>query len=253
MSEHKITKTHNGRVVLGVFLICVGIVLLCNNLNIVLFGAWKDAIFSVPMVLIVCGFVAIFRKSYCGGLCALGTGLFFILPKVPYDIVPDNFIGTWGPLLWIYLGVVLILFRKTVVSKNIDNELNADNMHLSDAFVSNEGKVSHSCFLSGAKLKYSEPVFKGGDLRATFGGIELDLSKSALQSGENHLYISSFFGGVTVLIPNTWTVDIQMNGALGGFEDKRKIVAPENNGSKLIIHANCFLGGGELRTVENSI
>ncbi len=250
MSEHTITKTHKGRVVLGVFCVCTGIVLLCSKLNIDLFGPWKDAVFSIPMVLIICGLLAIFRKSYCGGFCALGTGLFFILPKVPYDIVPDNFIGDWYPLFWIYIGVVLILFRKTVVSQSVETEQNADNMHHTTATVSEDGKINHFCFLSGAKLHFSEPIFKGGNLRATFGGIEFDLTNTILADGENHLYCSAVFGGINISVPDTWLVSVESTGFIGGFSDKRTNNFATNTNKKLIIHMNSVLGGGELRAVK---
>ena len=139
-------------------------------------------------------------------------------------------------------------FRKTPVS--VTSEHKHANETLQDAEVTfdESGKIDCRVGLHGEKQIFNEPVFKGGDINVNCGGLELDLRNAELAEGDVSLYVNVHMGGVSIYVPNDWSVDIQSTGFLGGFADKRNNVAVATSGRRLIVYVNAFLGGGEIRS-----
>ncbi|MBQ3676264.1 MAG: hypothetical protein II926_02705, partial [Bacteroidales bacterium] len=105
-------KTMQGRVVFGATFVVIGLFFLFANLDIDLLGVWRDAVISFPMLCVLIGLVFLVRKRWFAGLTILGLGMFLILPLLPYDVVPVGFCGKWWPVLLIYYGAMMLLFRK---------------------------------------------------------------------------------------------------------------------------------------------
>ena len=86
-------------------------------------------------------------------------------------------------------------------------------------------------------------------MTAVFGGSELDLTKATLAPGRNELEVTCVFGGITVIVPDSWYVSIEVTPVLGGFSDSRKkssLVVPDSS-SMLVITGTVVFGGGELK------
>ncbi|MBR7034894.1 MAG: hypothetical protein IKI25_03930 [Bacteroidales bacterium] len=87
---------------------------------------------------------------------------------------------------------------------------------------------------------------KGGNIDVNMGGLELDLRNTTLPEGETVLNINVRLGGVSLLVPNNWNVEIQTTG-LGGFADKRTGIVTAEANKKLVLVVKAFMGGGEVR------
>lgn len=243
-------KTNSGRVFFGVFLIVIGVITLYAKLDIDLLGIWRDAVLSIPMALIIIGIFALFSRHLLSGFAFIGVGVFFILPLVPYDVVPMGFCGKWYPLLLVYVGALFLLFRKTPashVTPGDDHAQPTQPAHDESVHVDEAGRIDCRVGLHGEKLIFSEPVFKGGEIMVNGGGLELDLRNTRLDSGDVSLYVNVHLGGVTLYIPQDWAVEIHTNGILGGFVDKRTNVTTSFSNSRLHVYVNTFIGGGEIR------
>lgn len=238
-------KTMQGRVVFGVTFVVIGLFFLFANLDIDLLGVWRDAVISFPMLCVLFGLVFLVRKRWFAGLTIFGLGIFLILPLLPYDVVPVGFCGKWWPVVLIYYGAMMLLFRKVSVPESKENR-HIDNMQTTDVTFDEVGKIRCRVSCNGERQIYNESVLKGGNIDVNMGGLELDLRNTTLPEGETVLNINVRLGGVSLLVPNNWNVEIQTTG-LGGFADKRSGVVTAEPNKKLVLVVKAFMGGGEVR------
>jgi len=237
----------------GIILILVGIVLLGTN-----FGwippVFKGLIFSWQALVIVVGLYHLTRRHQIawGSLWVL-VGTFFLLPKIirafpesfPVGIA-DNFTALYWPILFILGGIAIVaqkyLFPAGKWRSNWENRFPGN---YSKTYSSSNNFEKNSIF-GGVEHIILDPEFKGGEINAIFGGLTLDLRRTALPVGETKLELNAVFGGVTLLIPGDWNVDSRIDAILGGFEDKRRIIEPIDTDRKLVIIGACVFGGGEI-------
>ena len=251
MEEKDIVKTHSGRITFGIIFIVIGVVFLLANLDIDILGEWRRAVISWQMLCIIVGLAQLSKSKFMEGFLFLGIGVFFDLPRIPVIDLPQNFMETWWPLIVIYSGVIMLMFHTSRIKIKSEEETSKHNCcdkscDIHEAQTGGKGTVNYNEFMSGQKLHFNEPIFRGGNLRVVMGGIELDLRDTFLQDGETHLYCNSMLGGIVLYVPETWTVELESHAFIGGFDDKRKTV-PATSDKRLILHINAFMGGGELK------
>jgi hypothetical protein len=143
-----------------------------------------------------------------------------------------------------------------------DDENGSDTNISGEAFENDEeynGKVDYNYMFSGADEVFLSPVFRGGDINTFCGGVKLDLRKTSLPKGNTFLEINSICGGVTLIVPRDWAIEIKETSFLGKFVDNRggNAAGPVNEKSwdnesekkagRLIIKASSIMGGGEIR------
>jgi predicted membrane protein len=117
--------------------------------------------------------------------------------------------------------------------------------NISSTAVNNEGMVQKNVLFGGSESIFLDPVFNGGNISATFGGVVLDLRKTTLPEGETYLDISAIFGGVQLYVPEGWLIDNRLQAILGGTEDSRRFHEPDHSG-KLILQGTLIFGGCEI-------
>ncbi len=97
----------------------------------------------------------------------------------------------------------------------------------------------------GGDRRVSSSDFRGGTITTVFGGIELDLTSSQLQE-DALIDVSVVFGGVSLIIPAEWPVDIKVLPVFGGTEDTRP-KADTYTAKKLTITGSVAFGGLEVK------
>lgn len=108
--------------------------------------------------------------------------------------------------------------------------------------------LSFVAVFGNAERTVASPRFRSGDVMAIFGGCDLDFQPAQID-GEAELNVFACFGGVTILVPETWTVVSHGVAILGGFAVDTERVTPEEgepqeiSGPRLIIRGTAFLGG----------
>jgi hypothetical protein len=92
--------------------------------------------------------------------------------------------------------------------------------------------------------------FRGGKVTAVFGGSEIDLTKAKLGPGVSELELACVFGGTTIIVPDDWTVKIEVVPVLGGFGDSRKLNPGRiiDTTRQLVIKGAVVFGGGEVKS-----
>lgn len=70
----------------------------------------------------------------------------------------------------------------------------------------------------GIDLASHAQAFRGGSVTTAFGGVRLDLRDVTLADGDASLELKTFFGGVQILVPQGWRVDMADRSAAGGSD-----------------------------------
>lgn len=105
--------------------------------------------------------------------------------------------------------------------------------------------VSALAFMGGYGAKCISQRFRGGDVSALMGGIELDL-RGASMDVPAVLDVFVMWGGIEIRVPDDWVVELRGTPILAGFEDKTR--AQAGAGSKrLIVRGVAIMAGIELK------
>jgi len=236
---HTKSKTMRGTTI-GIVVVLAGLLLLLTNFGLVTEG-WKHIFFSWQMLLIVIGVISLLSyDSWIPGIILVCVGSFFLLPRLFF--LPDQFMHNFWPLILIAAGVMIIFKicpHRSVRAKN----------DLHERSVSSEGMVHEEVIFSDSTQHITSQEFSGGQVHCVFGNIELDLTQARLAEGSHTLNLSIAFGGITVIVPPSWKVEMKMSSILGGFADKRVTVKEKIDPTRsLIIRGSAVFGGGEIKS-----
>ena len=153
------------------------------------------------------------RRSYLGGLIILTLGILFLLNNL--NVLDfGNAIGTYWPLIIIFIGASILFRRRDYPSAAMDQ--NASTVFSSGATQQATGPVINNAAVFGdVDLKVESTDFRGGKISNTFGDMNIDLSGVQLADGEYSLMISGVFGDVHVLIPKNIEVSVTARTVFG--------------------------------------
>jgi hypothetical protein len=77
------------------------------------------------------------------------------------------------------------------------------------------------------------------------GGVHLDLRRASLR-GRAVLDTFAMWGGVELVVPEGWAVELQGTPILGGFEDKTRPPL-DDNAPRLVVRGVAVMGGVEIK------
>ena len=233
MSENK--RLSGGAILLGLVLIAVGALVLLSNLDVFPFrfnlGDWW------PLILIALGVVHLFNNrnlfDFSGLFLILLGGVFLAteLGALRWDDV-----WRWWPAVLILLGLSIVFKRRPLALPGGPRP----------GAASGDASVSINNILAGSDRRVNSQEFKGGDVANILGGTKLDLLESRLAEGEWLLTVSTVLGGVEILVPRDWRIEVNPTSMLGGVDDHTR-QNPGAAGGKLIIKASALLGGIEIK------
>ena len=238
-------------IVFALLLVAIGMLLLGFNTGI-LPVVWKGFFFSWAMLLFILGCFSFYKRNFPFGVILIASGIFFISRKIvkiyPDVSVFDQFFSTYWPVGIVLLGVIIIL---SIIFNPKCSKLNAkvewkENCGTNEN-ENHDGKINYKFVFSGTEQVILDPVFKGGNIDVTFGGLEFDLRHTSLAEGNTFLYINVVFGGVEITVPDNWDIEIRQNRFAGGIEDSRKKHIEKDHTRKLIIIAKCTFGGIDIK------
>ena len=76
---------------------------------------------------------------------------------------------------------------------------------------------------------------------AVFGGFQLDLRPAGIKGDQACVEAEAVFGGIEIIVPDTWEVVPQGAGVFGGFTDQTR--PPETPTKRLIVTGAGVFGG----------
>ena len=218
----------------GIVLIVVGVIFGLNavgltRINIFFHGWWT-------LFIIVPSFIELIRsnnKMWSFIWLVIGIALLLCAQKV----LSFSLIGKLiFPFILVMIGIS-ILFKDTF-HKKVSEKIRTLN--------SNKGNFEGYCATFGEqKVDLSGQEFKGANLDAVFGSVELDLSKAILKQ-DQVINASSIFGGIEIRVPTGVNVKVKSTPIFGGVDNKAKVEYNESSPT-IYINGTAIFGGVEIK------
>ena len=212
------------QILTGVLVLALGVGFLLNALNVVDFNVsfrtwWPAIIIAVSLIALVSN-----PRMWVWPTATAGFGVLLLLRNL--DVVQFNVWSLIWPSIIILVGLS-ILFKREGWDRPKDDS---------------EDAVNATALFSGQNIRSVSHKFKGGDITAVFGGIELDLRDAKIE-GTATMNIFAAFGGVEIKVPEGWVIKVSGMPIFGGWEDKTKKPADVKNAPVLRINGTCMFGG----------
>lgn len=219
------------RLIFGLFIIALGVLFTLDNLDILeagrVLGYW-------PVILIFIGLVKMVwpaaRLDFgIGGLLVV-IGTWILLNNTG---LLDLSFGDFWPLLLVLLGV-WIIYRS--VAGRAERTISDDS----------GSSIRSFAVMGGVERKNGSQDFRGGELTAIMGGVEIDLRQASISSGPAVLDVFAMWGGIEIRVPEDWRVTGKVTPIMGAFEDTAR--PPAGGGTKeLVIKGLVLMGGVEVK------
>jgi predicted membrane protein len=230
MSRERIQR----RMLLGVIILIVGVLSLLDNLQ--LFDAHL-ALHFWPMVLMAFGALKIIQTRTGSGYL-VGGGM--VLAGVLLTLQNFNLITfrwrDWWPAVLILVGLAVIF--KDRLNRRVGQAYDAP-------MADGQSRLDVVAVMSGNNMKMDGQDFRGAEITAVMGGVDLDLRRATMTANEARIHLFAVWGGITVKVPNDWSVVVEgVIPILGGIDDKT--VPPATPQKRLFIDGYVLMGGAEI-------
>ena len=215
--------SNHKRAIIGLLLVIVGSLFLLDNLGFDIDVPYY--LFSWPAIFVVLGIINLLSGNRRSSLIFFGLATIFYLHY--YDVI--NLRNVW-PVILIIIGLSFILRKKS---------------RPKSASESSESYFDEVAIFGGTEKKFVSEKLEGGKVSCIFGGSEIDLRGSKAQDGAV-IEIFCMFGGVELMLPDDWKVNMDATAIFGGFSDARKTITDKPSAT---VHIKGFtmFGGGEIK------
>ena len=95
---------------------------------------------------------------------------------------------------------------------------------------------------TGRDFKSTAKAFRGGTALTWYGGGSVDLRGATLDPAGAHLTLRAIFGGLRLVVPETWKIENRMTAIFGGVGDVRDADAAVD-GPTLVLDGFALFGG----------
>src|ERR1035437_5088174 len=222
------------RIVLGAFVIIIGVLALADNLF--QFNT-SQLIHFWPAVFVLVGAIKISQTrrpgGYFVGVVFMAVGVLMTLSNIGWI---SFHLRDWWPLILIGAGVGMI-YRGSLRRRFDEFQLRSDGTVDTGSELDGLNAVA---VMSGNKLSVVSQDFRQGEATAIMGGVEIDFRRASIQT-EAHLRVFAVWGGIELKIPSDWSVECRAMAVMGGIEDKT-IPATQSN-KRLVLDGFVMMGG----------
>lgn len=226
------------KILTALVVIAFGVMVLLHQLGFKL----PTYLFSWELILILIGTISLIKHRFrmAFGYFLIAIGVLFMINDYYPEAIEMRFV--W-PVLIILFGIMI--FVKAISKKDESekfvflNDQDADSINGDDFFET-------TAFFGGITKNIVSKDFKGARVKTVFGGTELNLSNADFAE-KAVIDLTTVFGGVTIIVPSTWSVQSQITSVFGGIDDKRRGIELTTDSSKtLVLKGNCVFGGVEI-------
>ncbi|MES2073193.1 MAG: DUF5668 domain-containing protein [Pseudomonadota bacterium] len=230
---------NQSRIFVGAFIILVGALALLGNLDIfdtrAILSFW-------PLVFVGFGAIRLYQarhpSAYVIGAALILVGIMMTLQRM--GIIYFRW-RDWWPALLILAGVMVLtrgMFGRAGRGRR------AQPGDAVQSLAGGDSAIDVVAIMSGHNLKSDSQDFRGGNILALMGGVELDLRQASIV-GEATISVFAMWGGIVIKVPADWSVAMNGTPILGGMDDKT--VPPMNPGKRLVIVGEAIMGGVEIK------
>lgn len=223
------------RLLLGAFILIIGVFSLIDNLNI--FNT-RNLLQFWPMIFIVLGGLKIAQANNSSGYLIGGSLVFagILMTLNHLGVISFGMRDFWP--IFLIIGGLIVIFKDRIVHSNDTPGLDGTSNGGSDS------TIDVVAVMSGNQGKNSSTDFRGGEITAIMGGVELDLRGATIQS-EAVLNVFSVWGGIVLRVPNDWTIINNGIAIMAGIDDQT--VPAMNSGKRLIVKGYAIMAGVEIK------
>jgi hypothetical protein len=102
--------------------------------------------------------------------------------------------------------------------------------------------------IGGREWRSDGTPFRGGNVVATFGGCEVDLSETSLADAEVVIEATAMFGAIKIIVPTGWRIVTKGSQFVGGYANKTRPPQSSIPGSapRLVVKGFALFGGVEV-------
>jgi hypothetical protein len=155
-----------------------------------------------------------------------------------------------GPAIVVVIGVLLLAEQQEWTDKDLFGPvvlIGIGLVLLSGLWHRGREEEGHRdntvAMFGGTKVKDRSEHFAHADVSAVFGGATLDLREAHIDR-EATVEAMALFGGVDVLVPKDWRVELDGTPIFGGVEDKTEVDGElPSDAPELKVHATAIFGG----------
>lgn len=236
----------NGRYIIGFSLVILGILFLIDRLEIIYFGDiistwWPLFILGVGVYEMARG-----QKRFVFGLFVFIIGLIFQGQNL--EILPGNFWDAFWPLMLVLIGV-WILSGKLHHKKDKNKKFSYKDVSFDNTISENETDFQFLAVFGGSRETVEKEDLRNGVATAVFGGVELDLRKCQIPTGEARLELTAAFGGIEIWIPQNWKIETNGLPLFGALSNKTWPLTNEIDIPRPVLKINylAMFGGIEIK------
>ena len=223
-----------GNVLWGVIIIAIGVVIGLNalgltNINIFFDGWWT-------LFIIIPSFIGLVKEEdKTASLIFLIVGIVLLL--CAQDILSFRIIGKLiFPFILIMVGASLIF--KDTINKKVSDKIKGLN--------SNKNNFEEYCAVfSSQKVDLNGQEFKGANVDAVFGSVDVDLESSTITK-DQIINANAIFGGINIKVPQNVNIKIKSTPIFGGVSNKVKTKYEENLPT-IYINSVALFGGVDIK------
>ena len=107
--------------------------------------------------------------------------------------------------------------------------------------------VNEYALFGGVERRVTVSNFRGGNVTAIFGGVELDFRGADIEGEEAVIYVEAVFGGIEIVVPERWNVAFEVQSVFAGYSDETRQPLPDAVRSSpqktLMLHGRATFGG----------
>lgn len=217
--------------ILGIIILIIGLLYLISVMNpefVINYGLiW-------PVVLILVCVYCIIKNKKVDIISGIGLFIGILILGVNANFWNNDVYGYIIPGCLIIVGL-LIIINSISFKKNKEFKIRTADDKI----------LTYSGILAGIEEKVNQKDFKGANIYAIFGGVDLDL-RNVETKEDIVINAYSIFGGTSLLIPEGYNIKVNSTAILGGNDNK---VNNEYNPKQKTIYVNCtsIFGGCEIK------
>jgi predicted membrane protein len=224
------------RWIFGLLLVTVGVLLLLDTTDAIeTDNVWR---LIWPAVLVFVGAWLLFRERGRSllGLVVLLLGAGFFAQNVGW--IESGWIARYWPVVVIGAGLAILADATGVLRRR--------RME-GDVEVRGEDWLRATAVMSGRRERVTSIDWRGGDVTAIMGGVQLDLREAKLAAEGAQLDVTAVMGGVEIWVPSGWRISPRITPLLGGVEDKTTPGPTDGDAPRLEITGTALMGGVEIK------
>lgn len=218
------------KVLVGLGIILIGVLLLLENMgyiyNIRFWGLW-------PIFPILIGVSLVLKpqpyQRLASGWILIIVGALFLGNNL--DLINFGFGEIW-PLFLVLAGFAII--RHAIRGKSSKEE--------------NLDFIDMNFILGGGDYNFTSKKLEGAKFLAFMGGGTIDFRQADMASEKIEIDVFAMWGGIELIVPQTWSVIVQGMPIMGGIENKATVAESGSGKTKtLIITGTVIMGGVEIK------